>query len=196
MAPRPQAASLAVLHPFAVPAENCAAQRGVVLIVVLIVLGLLSLLAATSLHNASSTESISGNVRTTELATQAAEIALRHCESSAVENSNSDTLPPPTDWTQIANWDGKTPIVLDLAQVNPAGISPIYKRPPECMVEAQTVMNTTLPVTAADGTVSYPSIGIYLITARGFGPEVAEADAKRSRPVGTEVWLQSHIKVE
>lgn len=60
-------------------------QNGVVLIIALILLVVISLLAVTSLRGAGSAESISGNVRTTELATQAAEIALRHCEAAALK---------------------------------------------------------------------------------------------------------------
>ena len=52
-------------------------EKGVVLIVSLIVLVVISMLAVTSLRNVSSSEMISGNVRTTELANQAAEFALR-----------------------------------------------------------------------------------------------------------------------
>jgi Tfp pilus assembly protein PilX len=59
-------------------------QRGVVLIIALILLVVISLLAVTSVRNAGSTATVAGNVRTTELATQAAEIALRHCESSVL----------------------------------------------------------------------------------------------------------------
>ena len=40
----------------------------------MIMLIIVSLLAVTSMRNASSSESVSGNVRTTELATQAADI--------------------------------------------------------------------------------------------------------------------------
>ena len=198
-----------MMNPPSVHTKKRAKLRGVVLIVVLIVLGLLSLLAATSLHNAGSTESIAGNVRTTELANQSAEIALRHCESLAVgfAQAGSDPSPVTMDWLTAANWDKKTSTatVLGLDKVNPSGLL-IYKRPPECTVAALTVMVTGQDVMSADGTdfervlstdgIATNSKSTYLITARGFGPEVAAADANRSRPVGTEVWLQSQIKVE
>ena len=197
-----------MLNPPSVHAEKRAKPRGVVLIVVLIVLGLLSLLAATSLRNASSTESIAGNVRTTELATQAAEIALRYCEEFfAKKNAQDGTLLMGTmEWKSAANWDktNSTAFKLPLDKVNPAGMSPIYKRRPECYVEALTVLDTGQDVMSVDGTdfervlstdgIATNSKSTYLITARGFGPEVAAADD--GRPVGTEVWLQSQIKVE
>ena len=178
-------------------------QRGVVMIVILIVLGLLSVAAVSNLRSASSTENIAGNLRLTELATQAAETALRHCEILAITNANGGSLPTKIDWSKVSNWDSPSvkPELLKLSEVNPSGISPIYLRPPECMVESLTELDTNLPVLSTDGLTVVSKDGTaknskssYRITARGFGPEVA-ADISRSRPNGTEVWLQSDIYI-
>lgn len=165
-------------------------QHGVVLIIALILLVVISLLAVSTLHNASSTESIAGNVRTTELATQAADIALRYCENDVLVKINNSTNPyvagTGDQWKVIATWDSETPtkiytIPLTFLQLN--GIGGTYKRPPECMVEQLLTKNMT-------------SI-FFLITARGFSPEVpALVSGTRIRPVGTEVWLQSQIEIE
>ena len=196
-------------------------QRGVVLIIVLILLAVTSLLVATSLRNASSTESIAGNIRSTELATQAADIALRHCELSVLKRmaiASGDTTSAAAlyastfadsniyktniasnDWKDAKNnWDatGKNLFILPLSLV---GGTTLYKRPPECMVEKIRIY---APVMGADGITvvgfepAFTDTSPYVITARGFGPEVIAADAKRSRPVGTEVWLQSHISLQ
>jgi len=184
-----------------------ARQRGVVLIIALLMLMVISLLAVGSIRNAASTESVAGNVRITELATQAAEIALRHCESSVLDTLSvaaggtsayastftvSHVLPPanPPRWQNMAIWDSVSPAtyVLPLSLVNEAGMLVTYRRPPECMVEP-------LPVMPSDATVLRTTTS-FVITARGFGPDVAAADANRSRPVGGEVWLQSHIDLE
>lgn len=176
-------------------------QKGVVLIISLIVLVVISLLAVTSLRNAGSSESVAGNARTTELATQAADIALRYCESSVLNvmggpaayattfvaaNILEGSEPPKwQDMSRQTGWDSVStaPFVLPLSSVNQAGMTfDIYKRPPECMVEKIPAVTT--------GTSTF-----YVITARGFGPEVAPADASRSRPVGSEVWLQSRIEI-
>ena len=175
------------------------AQKGVVLIIALVMLVVISLLATLSIRNAVSTESVSGNVRTTQLATQAAEIALRYCEEGAIEAfSGTGTMAVPIlDYAAIprwintaANWDGAgsgaTVFVIPTASVNKAG-STTFNRPPECMVER-------VPVVTNAGVLSTTST--YTITARGFGPEVAAADAARSRPAGSEVWLQSTIELE
>lgn len=184
------------------------AQRGVVLLITLIVLAIISLLAITSVRNASSSENVSGNVRITELATQASELALRHCERSLLSvltaqtpgsSSNYQTTfvaanilnqKDPAHWRNLDIWDSKAGtsaevFVIPLDLLNQASMTKVtYQRPPECMVER---MNTVLPG------LSVPSNNsAFLVTSRGFGPEVP-ADANRGRPVGSEIWLQSQI---
>lgn len=179
-------------------------QNGVVLIIALILLVVISLLAVTSLRGAGSAESISGNVRTTELATQAAEIALRHCEAAALKTVrllDGDTTSEAatyddqgldstkilwaataTHWQSVGNWDTSTTAAFVLPATLVGGTT-TFKRPPECLVESLTGATPT-------GTPAS-----FLITARGFGPEVATADANRTRAIGTVVWLQSTIDI-
>ena len=178
------------------------AERGIVLVIALILLVIISLLAVTSLRNASSSESVAGNVRPTELATQAADIALRHCESSAIKITKlianaSDTSAQATypttlreanvqrvttadQWKSVSNWDSTTTAVFVLPS-DLVGNTATYQRPPECMVESLTGVTPTGPPAS------------FVITARGFGPEVA---AGTGRPAGTVVWLQSTIEIQ
>jgi type IV pilus assembly protein PilX len=179
-------------------------QHGIVLVIALVMLVVVSLLASVSMRNAASTESTSSSVRTTELATQAAEIALRHCEDSVksvVEVMNgglptmtttftvTNILPAgsATHWESPANWDAATTatFVLPLALLNDASLRSTYQRAPECMV-------APLPVILLNQAVPSNS-SAFVVTARGFGPEVA---AGTGRPLGTEVWLQSHLQLE
>lgn len=181
------------------------------MIIAMIMLIVISILAVTSMRNAASTEALAGNVRTTELATQAADIALRHCEASVIEIvsvaggstptysttiTSADILPAtmpdatPT-WQDIDAWDQVNPnvLVMPIGLVTPIAVAggTTYKRPPECMIERQRIIpagSTVVNTTAS-----------YVITARGFGPEVAAADSSRSRPMGSEVWLQSHLEL-
>jgi Tfp pilus assembly protein PilX len=181
-------------------------QRGLVLIVSIVLLAIVSVLAAFSTRNAASAENASGNVRLMELATQAAEVALRHCEDSVAhviaiangETSDYETtfaqaniLPESMQsaWESAAGWDTNTPnvFVLPLEKVNQAGLAPTYKRPPECMV-------VRMPFVLPGGSISTDTA--FVITARGFGPEVEAADPQRRRPAGSEVWLQSHIQLQ
>lgn len=176
-------------------------QQGIVLMIALIMLVVISMLATLSIRNATSSESVAGNVRTTALASQAAEIALRYCEdvlvstkppTSAAAPAGWNELPyeaPPTEpkWKDPTNWDKVTAevFVVPATSVNAASVT--FKRPPECMVQqVQVVAGTPLKLLTST---------TYVITARGFGPEVAAADGTRSRPLGSEVWLQSTIEV-
>ena len=197
-------------------------QRGVVLVIALILLVVISLLTITSMRNASSSENVSSNVRTTELAIQAAEIALRHCESSVLrilKRANGDEATPeanypttfdsekilpaanPAQWQNVATWDSPSTAtyVLTPELLNQTGMTTTYKRTPECMVEQLPVLLTNLPVLDGAGKIianngtRVSTTTTFMVTARGFGPEVAVADLARSRPVGTEAWLQSHV---
>ena len=179
------------------------AERGIVLVIALILLVIISLLAVTSLRNAGSSESVAGNVRTTELATQAADIALRHCESSAIKITKlianaSDTSAQATypttlveanvqrvstadQWKSVTNWDSTTTTAVFVLPSDLVGNTATYQRPPECMVESLTGVTPTGPPAS------------FVITARGFGPEVA---AGTGRPAGTVVWLQSTLEIQ
>ena len=176
------------------------------LIVSIIMLAIVSVLAALSARMAASAENVSGNVRLSALAMQAAEIALRHCESSAAELialstgsttdyptlgfSDSNILPAsPAIWEIASEWDSPTaPVyILPLAQMNQPDLAATYQRPPECMVGR-------VPFVLPSGAIS--TTASFVVTARGFGPEVPAADPERHRPIGSEVWLQSHIKLQ
>lgn len=175
------------------------------MVVALILLVVISLLALTSLRNAGSAESVAGNTRTTELATQAAEIALRHCEASVLGSVNttaggvstyvttftgSNILPPSASpqWQNMALWDSSSTavFVLPLTLLNQPGMTfATYQRAPECMVEQ-------IPSASSTSTAIF-----FVVTARGFGPEVAALTGPaRVRPVGSEIWLQSDIKMD
>ncbi|WP_395685842.1 PilX N-terminal domain-containing pilus assembly protein [Caenimonas koreensis] len=174
-------------------------QGGVVLIIALIMLVVVSMLATLSIRNATSSEAVSGAVRTTQLASQSAEIALRYCEDTlyAVQKG---TLAAPANWAAAVraydgtvhfsdpknNWDKVTAevFVVPLTSVNSG--SATFKRAPECMIENMRVATSTPPYNSTSTT--------YIITARGFGPEVSN-DATRGRPDGTEVWLQSTVEL-
>jgi type IV pilus assembly protein PilX len=178
------------------PTQRQRQQRGVVLIIALIMLVVISLLATLSVRNSMSSEATSGNVRTTELATQAAEIGLRYCEQYVQQQAGGTvtfTSTPtihayqdPPRWKTLDNWD--TPATPPLAftvpdtTVNQGSATATFKRFPECMVER-------IPAMSSAGTFSTTST--YVITARGFGPEVANGTG---RPTGSEVWLQSTLE--
>jgi type IV pilus assembly protein PilX len=179
------------------------AQRGIVLIIALIMLVIISLLAAMSVRNATSSEGVSSNVRASQLASQAAEIALTYCEEAVRESmSGAITLTsiptiqpmvtPSAFWQSVGNWDtttmpsgstGTLVFVIPAASVNVAG-SATFSRAPECMVERLSPSSS--PMYTHN----------FVVTARGFGPEVTAADSNRSRPQGSEAWMQSTIEIQ
>ena len=182
-------------------------QRGVVLIVGMIMLGIISLMAAYTVRGTTLTEKISANARTSAMAQLSAEAALRWCEKAVLNQRTvlsgatvtyvasdpytaaqvrmtataAPALGGTLDYESYSLWNTSSVgniTVLDMSQLSLAtGTSTfaVYKRPPECMAQlADTVT--------------------YVITARGFGPDVSAADANRSPPQGAEVFLQSFIR--
>ena len=190
-------------RPAAVAIGRHPKEHGIVLVMAMIMLVVISLLAVNSMRNATSTESVLGSVRTSQLASQAAEIALSHCEYSVndVVNSagvytttftSSNILPTSTipNWQSTTIWDTTSTVaiyILPIASVNLSGMtSTTYLRPPECMVERLARMGSSGVITTSSS---------FVVTARGFGPEIPAANAGRSRPMGSVVWLQSTIQV-
>jgi type IV pilus assembly protein PilX len=169
-------------------------QRGVVLIVALIMLMILSVLASISIRGASSNEQVANQSRLQALARQTAETALRFCEQQVQANAlNAATGFAPEAapvgagtkyrWETMTNWDAVPSPSADLKTVTvtssgDAGTKVYFTRQPECMAQY-------LPD---------PSGKVFVTTARGFGPEVGAKDG--SAPVGTEVWLQSVITMK
>ena len=178
---------------------RAAHQQGVVLIIALIMLVVISMLATMSIRGATSSEAVSGNVRTTQLATQAAEVALRVCEGTLAAVAKDATVAP-AGWVgalaaasppRFKNLTGEWDInpapdvyVVDLTNVNSALVT--FRRAPECMIEQLPTVTIASPTNRVDTTTTY------VITARGFGPEVANT---RARPEGAEVWLQSTVQL-
>lgn len=186
-----------------------ASQQGVVLIVALIMLAIISLMAASTIKGSGSSEALSSSSRTQSLALQAADAALRYCEEGvqyqldttrAAEPARAGSLyvamtpitPEPfvagtaLNWTNLPTWDvgPRSALIYTLPATFLNNNNIIYRRMPECM--AQYTQNPAGGVTQV------------VITARGFGPEAAnvfDADVAR-KPRGAEVWLQSYLNFE
>ena len=180
-------------------------QNGVVLVIALIILMILSMVSIVTLRQASSSTQVSGNTRTQAMASQAAEAALKVCETR-VNNFLTSTpgamlnprMPVTGDvlqrWEPVSNvmvnWDLAASKVTDFPTTVPVNHytailtatdlnvpANTYRRYPECMAEYKI-----------------NGLGnIIIITVRGFGPEVSAVDQVRTPPNGTEIWLQSTI---
>lgn len=181
-------------------------QKGVVLIVALILMMVLSILASISIRGASSSEQIANQDRQKALAQQAAEAGLRRCENLVqayrLDNTKNvpalgGLIPDPAPGAATYNWEidaGQNfwdsvpgPIAPQIVAFAAAGDGVgghglYFQRPPECMSQYSAAGNTNVVVT----------------TARGFGPEVQAAPNPKdgTLPIGTEVWLQSVINMQ
>ena len=165
-------------------------QQGVVLIMTLVMLVIVSLMAVSSMKTAVSGEVVSGSVRANQLAHQAAEAALRYCERAVDPGTATYTLPSvqavqaTARWQDVsATWDAGSapgyvfPVPLSVVNTTTTAALTLFKRSPECVVEALDATGNA-----------------YVVTARGFGPEVEAPGASSRRPEGSEVFLQSTIE--
>ena len=179
-------------------------QRGVSLLIVLIMLVVIALTSAASLRSASSNERISNNFRMHALAEHYAEAALRYCETqltladSARVNSLQDaslrafTGAAYPAWANTLTWTGAGGAAASLTRVPEALVASADSafKPaqlPQCAVESLSIPLTQNgePAGAAD---------VYVITARGFSTDYS-ASAQDVSLTGSVVWLQSVVSV-
>lgn len=172
-----------------------APDRGITLVVVLILMAVIGLTAAAAMRSAVTQEKVVNNLRVEFAAQTRAEQALRFCEGEVMKPSGhrvselqgvehlvaqpvaslrwraSDAwaapLAPATDGTPAA---GGTPSALFLtlaASLVPGG------PPAQCLVERMQVANS--------------QNGALVVTARGFSPDYVAGSS------GSVVWLQSFL---
>ena len=181
-----------------------AGQRGVSLLIVLIMLVVIGLTSAASLRSASSNERISNNFRMHALAEHYAEAALRYCEtqltladSARVNSLQHASLRAFTGaaypaWANTLTWTGAGGAAASLTRVPEALVASADSafKPaqlPQCAVESLSIPLTQNgePAGAAD---------VYVITARGFSTDYS-ASAQDVSLTGSVVWLQSVVSV-
>lgn len=159
------------------------AERGVALIVAMIVLVIIGLTSVSVMRGAFSSDQLINNSRVQTLAAQAAQIALRYCEAKA----NDPNLDPnkfhlgasasqnDLNWLTYANWSSGNNIVNDV--------------PDEYMATAEsTFVATTAPQCIAQCTVLADGKRVLQTNSRGFSPDYSEDDS-----TGSVVWLQSTV---
>lgn len=175
-------------------------QRGIVLALVLVMLGILSLIGALSMRSATLTEQTTNSLRTAASALQAAELAAKYCElvaastSQAVPNNafNTERAQISTTtitttisagiWNQTSTWSGSTiPNVVKvpatyLNNQTEAAATAIKTRP-QCVIER-------IADSAGAG---------FVITARGFGND-AVLNSTNGVTSGAEAWVQSVLR--
>ena len=159
-------------------------EKGIVLPVALIMLLVLTFAGLMAARKSSTYEQVSNNLRTNQVARQAAERGLRYCEKAVIEQVTGETTAFGTvikdkvftaeladdqastleggEWNTISNWAKDA---TNLVEIDDAD-----DKSPTCIIQAM-------------------SSNRYLITARGLsGDAVTDAGELTS---GSEVWLQS-----
>lgn len=178
-------------------ARSASGERGIVLIMALILLIMISLIATVAIRRATTGEQVSKGLRTQTVAFQAAETALRFCEDQILKNtevrSGTSTLKPadypegvssPSLWKTRANWELSTgkAVAIDTAVVNSTDAAARTLKEavlPRCMVE-------TLRLKGDE------QVDAFLITAVGYSPDY-RLNGNGKPETGSEAWLQSTI---
>lgn len=164
-------------------------QCGASLIIVLIMMIIIGITAATAMRNATSEQRATNNMRMEATASQYAEAALRFCENelkkdsasrvSTLQNANIVTTSygaSTSGWQDVASWTGSSGRSSASRTVVPDSVikdtddTVLPDKKPECVVENMS------------------GYGI-VITARGFSTDYTEVGGVTAS--GSVVWLQS-----
>jgi type II secretory pathway pseudopilin PulG len=161
-------------------------QRGVALIVALVVLVIIGLTSAAVMRGALSSDLVTNNARVQTLATQAAQVALKYCETQL-------QVPPPIGiilldvppdgvmaWTQFGNWTNVNLVNTVPDEFMKSELSSFApSRMPQCMAQRSTAG-------------AAPTI---VVTARGFSPDFQADEDTGATVAGSVVWLQYILAV-
>jgi hypothetical protein len=165
-------------------------QLGVVLPMSLILLVVITLAGVMAMRSSISTEAITNNLRSSSVAMQAAETALRYCETqlasgntltvNAVANDGDPIL-----WKTRSNWTDTAITNLLPASVSASADGVAPRVAPRCLIETYRLRRGDPDDTQKDPV---------LITAIGYSPDAA-IDGAGKVTAGGEVWLQSVLRL-
>lgn len=174
------------------PGHLAVGQRGIVLLLVLIILVVLSGAAIWAAKASISGEQVANNIRISATVTELAELALRYCEDGVVQNKaglnkldfpvNATSGELPSAWQTLSNWT----VAVNINQVPQAQLQDALGRSPAiapiCMIEEMRL-----------APIDMQRLQGFLITARGFSQDYQEA-ANGAITSGTDAWVQSMIR--
>lgn len=187
------------LHTLSARCHTTPHQRGVVLAMSLIFLAILSLVALFAMRSSILGEQVSKNIRSNEVARQAAETALRYCENQVRTGAIAQPAPSldqsglPADWQTRTNiFDTSKSIEVPSTQLVASGMQALPVLP-RCFIAS-----ATLPLAPGEGNdpnagaSSMNSTAVW-ITAVGFSADYERKGSALTDPAisGGEVWLQS-----
>lgn len=162
-------------------------QRGVALIVALIMLVVIGFTSVAIMRGGLNADMLAQSARVQNFALQAAQLGLRYCEAQielpdtvrAIVLHPAPTVEAPDYlWERFANWTGADAKAVEVPEdvLRTAASSIVPQAKPQCLVEA----------TGLAGGQSY------YVTARGFSPDFS-ADSQGRTKTGSVVWLQSTV---
>lgn len=172
-------------------------QRGVSLIIVLVMLAVIGLMSAAAMRSAASNEMVARNFRHQLLAQQQAETALRYCESqlllpdaqrpvtlqeASLPNAEPKGSGAQPAWTLLASWNGAGAAGASLTPAPADWLGPAALQPelaPQCLVEKHP----------------WPGADAYRVTARGFSTNHSR-DSQGYTSAGMVNWLQMELLVQ
>lgn len=167
-------------------------QRGISLIVVMIMVVIIGLTSAAAIRNATSGERATNNIRLQNLAQQYAEAALRYCESEVMK-ADDDRVATLRDANIVETPFGTTPAGLNaVSWTGTGGASASRTTVPESRIKSDdsSVTPGTRPQCVAERQVLADGGLVMVITARGFSPGYT-ANTDGITTGGSVVWLQS-----
>ena len=167
------------------PRVSSRRQKGVALMVALVMLVIIGLASVSIMRGALSSDLVANNTRVQALASQAAQIALRYCEDQTTASPPDITIlaaAPADEWSTFGNWaDAAKAFTVPDGYMQSANSTFSYDTMPQCMAQLTAVGNPPLPA--------------YKVTARGFSPDYS-ADADGNTKSGSVVWLQSTLALQ
>jgi Tfp pilus assembly protein PilX len=171
--------------------------QGFVLVVALVLMAIMGVVSTAAIKLALQGDSVSIGLRSVNLTSQAAEIALRWCELQArladagnagslvaVQGVQGNGTQAPNLWQTVGNFENNAVTVsVPPAILNGAGLTnfPVM---PRCLVE----YDHSVFFDAGSGSTAQSRV--YVSTVRAFSPDYTRQGANR---VGSEVWLQSRL---
>lgn len=166
-------------------------QRGVALMVALVMLVIIGLASVSVMRGALNSDLIANNTRVQSVAAQAAQIGLTYCErllndtgpsdGSDLEKLHTTAGQAPSFFNTLSNWSNDNTYEVPDDWMASADSSFTPDTLPQCMVEQ-------LDDTARGD----PQ---FVVTARGFSPDYS-ADDNGNPASGSVVWLQSRLLYE
>ena len=188
-------------------------QRGISLIIVLILTVVIGLTAAAAMKGATSSQRVTNNVRMENMAQQYAESALRYCEAQVQIPFNNPAATARTANLAPANIPvvSKVPVSGVVAAGNwensvtwtatAGAVGPSLARVDLASAQFSSALSSKTPAKAPQCAAEMQVLGtaaasytVTVVTSRGFSSDY-EADGVGKTTRGSVVWLQSILNV-